>query len=373
MNKNPGNLIHHLAENYRVFMVDFPVELAPCHLDVPPGEQASLFAGLSTLHSVIEKIYNHFSKLDCDNIHWEDKEYCYKAIEGSVKMSWILGAFGHLIQKPAGLELQLSREDLDRAIKKYGCKDPVQAFAILKTVGFELVFYDSDGTTSAGGYKKSAAVAVRYPDQNDALLRALNYYARRLPEKKSGRKEKGVIFEVFLRADFRPLLPGYTYHIPHLPATVDEVTRTFDSTTLEVWNALTGYMAENYPQYRLYFRVPFPRGRKWTADYSTKDNDYGAWTIFVDEGGLVVRIALIEGTINNMLEHFKELSPDFREPYLKAVACKDCSHCGKHVFYTYKDHAHRLCKSPWYVSQYLNLEDLPNIERLVDFRLAAIN
>jgi hypothetical protein len=189
--------------------------------------------------------------------------------------------------------------------------------------------------------------------------------------KKAGRKEKGVIFEVFLRADFRPLLPDYVFHIPHLPASEDEAERTFSLSTLEVWTALTRFMGDHYPQYRLYFRVPGPRNRRWVADYSTKENDYGSWSIFVDEDGLSVRIVLIEGTIKNMLERVDELSPRFQEDYLNAVACKDCIHCGKHVFYTHKDHVHRLCRSPWFISSPLHLEDLPDIEHLIDFRLGS--
>ena len=370
MDVNPSNLIHEVAQNYRICLADFPSSLNPTQLDVPADEQASLYEGLVALRTLIGKIYEYFSLLVADDRHWEDREYCYQAIEGPVKLLYGLGAVGQIIQGSDGLELKLSQEVLGPAIKKFGCKDPIKAFGVLESVGFKLVYYGADGLPSLGGYKKCAAVAVRYPLHNDPLLRALVYYARRLPEKKAGRKEKGIIFEVFLRADFRPLLPGYTYHIPHLPATEEEVTRTFHPKTLEVWNALAGFMADHYPQYQLYFRVPGPRSRRWVADYSTKDNDYGLWSIFIDEGGLSVRIVLIEGTINNMLKHVEELSPHFQESYLNAVACKDCSHCGKHVFYTHKDHIHKLCKSPWFISPYLQTEDLPDIERLIDFRLA---
>jgi len=93
-------------------------------------------------------------------------------------------------------------------------------------------------------------------------------------------------------------------------------------------------------------------------------------SFLVVQYSLQIRIVLIEGTINNMLKHVEELSPHFQESYLNAVACKDCSHCGKHVFYTHKDHIHKLCKSPWFISPYLQTEDLPDIERLIDFRLA---
>jgi hypothetical protein len=372
MEEKQSNLIHTMAQNYCVFLADFPSDLKPTHLDVPAGEQASLLVGLSTLHTTIGKIYEHFSLLVTEDRRWEDREYCRRAIEAPVKLLWAIGAFGQLVQGSEGLELRSSREELDQAIKKCGCKDPAKAFGVLETVGFQMSYCGVDGFPSLGGYKKCASAAVRYPAQNDPLLRAMVYYTKRLPQKKIGRKEKGIIFEVFLRADFRPLLPNYTFHIPHLPATEEEVTRTFSPTTLEVWNALTGFMADHYPQYRLYYRVPYPGGRRWIADYSIKDNDYGLWSIFIEELGISVRIVLIEGTINNMLDHVGELSPHFQENYLNAVACKDCSHCGKHVIYTHGNHIHRLCKSPWFISPYLHLEDLPDIERLIDFRLTNL-
>lgn len=373
MSMNSSNLLHDVAENYRIFLADFPSSLIPNHLDVPVDEQPSLFMGLSSLHNVIGKIYEYFSCLVIEDKHWEDREYCYQAIEGPVKLLWAIGTVGQLIQDSDGLGLKAHRVDLDQAIKKIGCKDPVKSFHVLEMVGFKLIFYGVEGSSDFVGYKKCTAVSVWYPDQNDPVLQALVYYIHHLPERKIGRKERGVIFEVFLRADLRPLLPEYNYQIPHLPATTDEVTRTFNPATLEVWNALTSFMVDHYPQYQLYFRVPWPRGRRWVADYSVKNNDYGSWSIFVDEGGLTVRIVLIEGTINNMLEHIEELSPRFQEDYLNAVKCKDCSYCGKHVFYTHKDHVHRLCKSPWFISPYLRLEDLPDIERLIDFRLANMD
>lgn len=373
MNANPRSLLPDVARNYRVCLADFPSSLEPTQLDAPPDEQACIFAGLSALHSIIGGIYEHFSLLATGDRHWEDREYCYQAIEGPVKLLYVLGAVGQLVRGSDGLELRSSRDVLDPAIKEIGCKDPARAFGMLESVGFELRYDSVEGRPCQGSYRQCAAIAVRYPPQNDPLLRALVYYAKRLPNKKAGRKEKGIIFEVFLRADFRPLLPGYTFHVPHLLATEDEVTRTLSPETLEVWNALTGFMAGHYPQYQLHYRVPFPRNRRWAADYSAKGNDYGLWRILVDEGGLLVGIVFTKSTIHNMLARVEELSPGFQEDYLNAVACKDCSHCGRHVFYTHQDHVHRLCRVPWFISPYLHLEDLPDIERLIDFRLAGVH
>jgi hypothetical protein len=370
MNENSTGLIHNIAQNYCLCLADFPSNLKPEHLDVPVDEQTIIFAGLSTLHTVIGNLYDYFALLVTAGKHWADPEYCYKAIEGPVKLLWALGAAGQLIQGSEGLELKSDRVDLDQAIKRCGSKDPVRAFEVLKTVGVKMIYHGADGLLCPGGYKKFTTVAVCYPADNESLLRALTYYALRLPHKKS--TQKSIIFEVFLRADFRPLLPGYTFHMPHLPADEGEVTRTFKPDILAVWKKITDFMTSHYPQCRLYFRVPRIRGCGWVADYSVKEGDYGLYSIFIDEGGLYVRIVLIDGTINNMLEHVDELSPHFQENYLNAVKCKDCSYCGKHVFYTHGDHVHRLCKSPWFISPYLHLEDMPDIERLIDFRLANL-
>lgn len=68
-------------------------------------------------------------------------------------------------------------------------------------------------------------------------------------------------------------------------ATEEEVTRTFDPATLEVWRAISHFMASRHPEYRLFFRVPRIRGCRWVADYSTKGKDYGAWSVFFGVGG----------------------------------------------------------------------------------------
>lgn len=268
--------------------------------------------------------------------------------------------------------MRANRASLDAASKRCSIKDPKAALGVLATVGFDFTCRGADGLPCTGGYKKCTDVTVRYPPCNDPLLCAMVYYAAHLPQKKSGRKEKGPILEVLLRADFRPLLPGYTFHVPHLPATEEEVTRTFDPATLQVWREIAHFMTSRHPEYLLFFRIPFIRGRRWVADCSAKDDDYGAWSIFVEEKGLYVRIVFNAKTLPNLLEHITDLSPQFQETYLNSVACKDCTRCGKHVFYTHGDHVHRLCKSPWYFSPYLSLEDLPDVERLVDLRLADV-
>lgn len=359
--------IQSIAKNYCLCLADFPLKLKPGHLDVLPEERSSVFTGLSILRAVIGDIYDHFASLTITSGRWSDREYCYQSIEGPVKLLWALGVSGQLIQGSDGLELKSNRADLEQAMKRCAGKDLAGSFEVLKTVGFKPVYLADDDLLSTGGYKKCTTVAVRYPASNEPLLRALVYYAARLPQNKS--TKKGILFDVFLRADFRPLLPDYTYHMPHLPADEEEVTRTFDPMTLEIWKELTSYMASHYPQYQVYFRVPFPRGRHWVTDFSDKDNDYGLWSIFTDDKGISVRIVFDDENVHHMIEHIKDLSPRFQEVYLDTVKCKDCVHCGKHIFYPHGDHVHRLCRKPWFAPPFISPEDLPDIERLIDLRL----
>jgi hypothetical protein len=243
--------------------------------------------------------------------------------------------------------------------------------AALEAVGFSLELCGPDGLPYPPGERKHALgerVALRFPANNEPVMRALVYYTARVPRNKA--TQKGIIYEVFYRADFRPLLPGYTFRLPHLPADEQEVLRSFDPPALALWREITGFMARRHPQYKLYFRVPRLRQRGWVADYSLKGKDYGSWSIFTGEEGVYVRVVLNDKSLHALLEHLDQFSPHFRENYLAAVACKDCVRCGKHIFFTRGDKVHRLCKTPWYFSPYLRLEDLPDIERLVDFRLA---
>jgi len=362
------SLLHCVARGYTLCLADFPPNLKPEYLETPAEEQNTLFSGLTDLHGVIGSLYRYFTRLEDTGERWKDRDSCVQAIEAPVKLLWALGVTGQLLQDGDALVLRSTRADLDQALKHCSGKDPARAFAVLKQEGFTVTFEGADGLVFAGGYKQCSSVSIAYPADNHALLRALIYYAPRLPRKSY--TQKGIIFEVFLRADLRPLLPGYRFRMPHLPAEEKEVVRTFPPATLQVWQALTGFMSEHYPQYHLYFRVPNPGGTRWVADYSQKDGDYGLWSIFVDETGLSVRIVFNEKNRGPLFDHLGDFSPRFQEDYLVRVACKDCTHCGKHFFFQHGDHTHRLCKTPWYASPPLKLEDLPDIERLVDYRLA---
>ncbi len=361
------NLLHSLAQNYLACLADFPADLQPEHLDVPDGEQVAVFTGLIAFRLVIGNIYTYFARLAASGDRWLDREICYRAIEAPVKLLWALGAAGQLVQSPDGLDLLASRADLDRVTRLRSLKDPAAAFAVLEAVGFRIDYRSADGLSCPGGFKKCAAAAVRYPDQNEALLRALAYYAAHMPVVKNGTP-----FEIFLRADFRPLLPGYAVYLPHLPADEGEVIRTFDPVTREMWLEITRWAASRFPQYRAFYRVPRLRNRGWLADYSAKGKDYGLWTFIGEDGGLRVRMVLKPKGYRYSLEHIDELSPRFQELYLNCCACRDCIHCGKHIFFAHGDHLHRLCKGPWFYSPYLHPEDLPDVERLIDIHIANL-
>jgi hypothetical protein len=360
------------AQNYHICLADLPPNLKPTHLQVPADQQNITFTGLHSLHTLIGVIYDHFSRLVPTSGRLPNEEYCYRVIEAPVKLLWALGMAGKLILTKDWWELQVSKEDLDAVLKRCGAKDASGAFEALELVGFQATYLDSQGIACSGGYKKSNLIVVKYKvnqsAENEALLRALVYIAPRLPTNKN--TKKSFIVELFLRADFRFLLPGYRIRMPHFPTDEAEVTRTFDPNTLAIWREITTFMSNHHPDYRLYFRIPRPRGRGWVADYSLKDNDYGSISFFIDENGLSLRIVFSGDKVPQLLDHVSELSPDFQEIYLHDVRCKDCVRCGKHIFYPHGDHVHRLCKSPWFASPFLKTEDLPDIERLIDWRLA---
>ncbi len=359
-------LIRSLARYYLLFMVDFPPELKPEHLKTPEADK--VFSGLQRFQAVVRDIYTYFLSFTPKGPRWEDVNACAVAIEGPLRLLWALGVSGEIVSTPEGAALKAGRENLDPAFKHCGLKDPNQALAVLSAVGFDLLLYDENQQPVRGNYKKCSIVQLRYPAENEPLLLALVYYAARLPRKTS--TKKSIIYEVFYRADLRPLLPGYKFHMPHLPASEAEVTKTFHPENMSLWRDLTRYMSIRYPQYRLFFRVPRIRHRCWVADYSTKDNDYGEWSMVIEEDSLSVRIVFNETTLSALWEHFGELTPDFQEKYLGVVRCKDCVKCGKHIYYQHGDHTHRLCKSPWFASPPLRLEDLPDIQVLLDCRLA---
>lgn len=150
-----------IAQNYRLFLVDFPTELQPEHLDVPEDEQTLLFAGLPILHTIIGGIYDYFAHLTpIDDAHWSDEEYCYRAIEGPVKLLWALGTAGRLVEGPDGPEIKADRPSLDAVLKRCSIKEPKAALGVLETVGLAFTYRGADGLPCTGGYKKCTDVAL---------------------------------------------------------------------------------------------------------------------------------------------------------------------------------------------------------------------
>jgi hypothetical protein len=243
----------------------------------------------------------------------------------------------------------------------------VEAFAALEALGFSTDYRIIDGLKCPGGYKKCSTISVRNPKHNDLFMRALIYYAACFPVMKNG-----MPFEIFLRADFRPLLPGYKIKLPHLNLDQEEIIRTLDPAIREMLGEISHYTSWRYPKYRSFYRVPRLRHRGWIVDYSATGKDYGLWSIFSDEQRLRFRIVLKPKDYQYLLAHINELSPRYQEIFLTSVAFSDCSHCGKHLFYQHSDHVHRLCKGPWYYSPYFQREDLPDIKRIIDIHIANL-
>ncbi len=345
--------IRALARTYRLFLADFPRELKPEQLDVPPRERKAVLAGLRQLRKTIGGTYEWFERNAGPDDRWFDREYCYRTLEAPARMLLAFGAAGTVVCRGSGARLQASREALNRALKQCSVRDEPGAFRVLEQAGFE-----RDGTS----------LTFHGQPGDGSLLRALVYYLSRLPSNPKTRR--GTIFEVFLRADFRPLLPGYAVRLPHLPATANEVERTLTGSTRTVWRALMDFMADRHPDCQPRFRVPRMRSGGWVTDFSPEENDYGLWSLTADEAGVSVRVVMNAEGILDLQEHPAAVSPDFLESYLARVACKDCSHCGKHLTFLNAGRTHRLCKTPWYTSPPLRPDDLRDIERLVDLRIA---
>ncbi len=363
-------LIHRMARNYLLCLADFPPDLKPEHLPVPAEEQTALFDGLHSLYAAIQGIYHYFAGLPVSPEtagSWSEDEYCWKAIEGPVKILWGLGTVGRLAAGPDGVELCANKAELDLALKSRGFKAPAPSFAALEALGFLIDYRGPDGQKTPGGYKKSSAIHFSAPESNEVFLRALIVYAACFPVIKNGKP-----IEIFLRADFRPLLPGYTVALPHISLEKEEIDRTLEPRTREMWDEIGQFTAHRYPKYRPFYRVPRLRHRGWAIDYSATGKDYGLWSIFGDEQGLRLRMVLRPKGYQYLLDHIDALSPRYQEIFLNRCACTDCIRCGKHRFYQHGDHVHRLCKGPWFYSPCLEQEDLPDIERLIDIHVTHL-
>ncbi len=363
-------LIHRMARNYLLCLADFPPDLKPEHLPDPAGEQAAIFAGLHSLRAAIQGIYQYFADLPVSAETpggWAEDEYCWKAIEGPVKLLWALGMVGQLAAGPGGAELRTNKADLDLALKSRGFKAPAPSFAVLEAQGFLIDYRSPNGQKIPDGYKKCSIINFSSPENSASFLRALIVYAACFSAIKNGKP-----FEIFLRTDFRPLLPGYRVDLPHIRLEKEEIERALDQPTLAMWDEIRQFTARRYPKYRPFYRVPRLRHRGWAIDYSATGKGYGLWSIFGDEQGLRLRMVLRPTAYQYALDHIDDLSPRYQEIFLNRCACTDCIHCGKHRFYQHGDHVHRLCKGPWFYSPCLEQEDLPDIERLIDIHISHL-
>jgi len=89
-------LLHRMARNYLACVYPFPPELRLEHLDTPNRKQ--VYAGLQLLHRVIRDLYEAFSRVEAmSDKAVSDEDYCWKTLEGSGFLLWVLGATGERV------------------------------------------------------------------------------------------------------------------------------------------------------------------------------------------------------------------------------------------------------------------------------------
>jgi hypothetical protein len=238
---------------------------------------------------------------------------------------------------------------------------------ILKGVGLSFGYLDEDAAICPAGYKACAAVSVCAAGADHDFWQALKAYASCFQMVKDG-----LPFEIFLRADFRPLLPGYQVKKPHIPLDEEEVTCTIDLGNRELWYELINDPSQALRKERLFYRVPILRKRWWTTDFSTTGKDYGLWSVISNEEGIHLRLVFKKKGYHALLDQIDLLTPRYQEIYLNCVACHDCVHCGKHINYPHGDHTHRLCQGSWFYSPPIQPEDLPDIRKLIQIHLTNL-
>lgn len=366
MNDDPI-LLHRMARNYLACVYPFPPELCPEYLDTPDRER--VFTGLHILHQSIQDLYRAFTRLETtDENSASDEDYCWKVLDGSAFLLWILGALGEWIDGPQGAELRVSKTALLTSVPGRKIKDISSVLPGMQAAGFNLSFRNAAGAPCAGDWKRCEMVNLGWqkdPAEADTLLSALSYFARRVDIRKPG-----VPFEAFKRADYRSLLPGGDPAA--LPYTFDEALSTLDPRTAALWREVAAYLAQQYPKYVPFFRHPDLRRRTWTINYDTQAKGYGLFSLYGEEGGLRVRMVLKKTGRAYVLEHIDELSPHMQEMFLNRIPCIDCKHCGQHEFYTHGDHVHKICAGTWFYSDHLEPEDLPSVQRLIAIHVSHL-
>ena len=360
-------LLHRIAQNYLACVFPFPPELRPEHLDTPDREL--VFVGLQFLHHVINSLYKTFGQVEvASEKAVSDADYCWKTLEATGFLLWILGALGAKINGPQGTELRLKKSALNNSVPGRKVKDLTSVLPGMQAAGFSLSFLNADGSTCTGGWKSCELVDLGWqkaPAEGDALWAALAFFARRV-----NIRLPGVPFEAFQRADFRSLLPGG--NPAALPYTFEEALATLDSKTAALWREMTDYLAQKYPKYVPFFRHPDLRRRTWVINYDTQAKGYGLFSLYGEEGGFRVRMALKKDGRAYVLGHISELSPRMQEMFLNRITCIDCKHCGKHEFYPHGDHIHKLCAGTWFFSLHLDPEDLPSVKQLIAIHISHL-
>lgn len=360
-------LLHRMARNYLACVYPIPAELCPEHLDIPDRER--VFRGLQILHRAIQKVYEAFICVDlCTEKAISDEEYCWKVLSGSTLLLWTFGVIGEWIDSPDGVELRASKSASSSIAPGRKIKEIDAILLGLHAAGFRLSFLNPDGSHCTGGWKRCEMVSLGWqenPAEASALWAALAFFARRVDI-----RLRGVPFEAFQRADFRSLLPGGSPTA--IPYTFNEALGTLDSKTAAIWREMADYLARKYPKYIPFFRHPDLRRRTWAINYDTQVKGYGLFSLYGEEGGFRVRMALKESGRAYLLAHIDELSSRMQEMFLNRITCTDCKHCGKHEYFPHGDHIHKLCAGAWFYSLHLEPEDLPSVQRLIAIHVAHL-
>ena len=366
MTDNPI-LLHRMARNYLACVYPFPPELCPEHLDTPDREQ--VYTGLQLLHRVIHDLYEAFSCVEAVSEKVvSDEDYCWKTLEGSGFLLWVFGAMGERIFGPQGTELRVKKSNLSSSVPGRKVKDAASMLRGMQATGFSLTFLNAAGTVCPGGWKGCEMVDLGWqkaPAEADDLWAALAFFARKVDIRRPG-----VPLLAFQRADFRSLLPDG--NPAALSYTFEEALGTLDEKTAALWREMADYLARQYPKYVPFFRHPDLRRRTWVTNYDTQTKGYGLFSLYGEEGGFRIRMALKKEGRAYVLGHIDELSPRMQEMFLNHITCTDCKHCGQHEFYPHGDHVHKLCAGAWFYSLHLEPEDLPSVKQLIAIHVSHL-
>ena len=360
-------LLHRMARNYLACVYPFPPELHPEHLETP--DQERIFTGLQILHRAIRDLYEAFSRVEAvSKKAIADADYCWKTLEGIGILLWTLGVQGERIDRPQDTELRVKKSTLINPAPGRKIKDISSVLLGMQAAGFNLSFLNADGTNCTSGWKGCESIGLNWqksPAEADALLAALAFFARQVDI-----RQPGVPLQAFQRADFRSLLPGG--NPAALPYTFEEALGTLDAHTAALWRQMADYLAREYPMYVPFFRHPDLRRRTWIINYDIRAKGYGLFSLYGEEGGFRVRMALKKEGRTYVLGHIGELSPRMQEMFLNRITCIDCKHCGKHEFYPHGDHIHKLCAGAWFYSLHLEPEDLPSVKKLIAIHVSHL-